>query len=109
MKKNLLSYLWIMALVVIHSPLVAQTNTVTGTVVSVTDNSPLPGVTVALKGKSAGTVTDTDGKFTINAEPSDVLVFTFIGLETHEQVVGDTKVFNISMTENIASLGVRII
>ncbi|HEY0745014.1 MAG TPA: TonB-dependent receptor [Chryseosolibacter sp.] len=104
MKKILLSYLWIMALVLIHSPLAAQTNTVTGTVVSVTDNSPLPGVTVAIKGKSAGTVTDSDGKFSINAEPSDVLVFTFIGLETYEQQVGDSKVFSVSMTENIASL-----
>src|SRR5689334_17168451 len=100
MKKILQSYLWVIGLLLIHSPLMAQTRTVTGTVVSVTDKSPLPGVTVALKGKSQGTVTDSDGKFTINAEPSDVVVFTFIGLETHEQQVGDATVLNVSMTEN---------
>lgn len=93
-----------MGLLLAHSPLIAQTSTVTGTVVSVTDKSPLPGVTVALKGKTQGTVTDSDGRFSIMAEPSDVLVFTFIGLETYEQQVGNTKEFNVSMTENIASL-----
>jgi TonB-linked SusC/RagA family outer membrane protein len=104
MKKILQSYLWVMGLLLVHSPLIAQTSAVTGTVVSVADKSPLPGVTVALKGKTQGTVTDSDGKFTINAEPSDVLVFTFIGLETYEQQVGDSREINVSMTENIESL-----
>ena len=104
MKKILQSYLWVIGLLLIHSPLIAQTRTVTGTVVSVTDNSPIPGVTVTLKGKTQGTVTDSDGKFAINAEPSDVVVFSFIGLETYEQQVGTSTDLKVSMTQSIESL-----
>src|SRR5688572_28903864 len=104
MKKILQCCLWIVGLLLIHSSVIAQTTTVSGTVVSVADNSPIPGVTVALKGKTQGTVTDSDGKFTITAEPSDVLVFSFIGLETYEQKVGTSSEINVSMTESIESL-----
>jgi TonB-linked SusC/RagA family outer membrane protein len=103
MKKNLLCYLWVVGLLLIQGSVFAQTRVVTGTVVTV-DNTPLPGVTVALKGKSSGTVTDTDGKFSVNAEASDVLVFSFIGFETHEQQVGDASTISVSLTESIKSL-----
>jgi TonB-linked SusC/RagA family outer membrane protein len=104
MKKILQCYLWIVGLLLFHSPVIAQSTAITGTVVSATDNVPLPGVTVALKGKTQGTVTDSDGKFSINAESSDVLVFSFIGFENYEQQVGSTREFSVSLQENIASL-----
>jgi TonB-linked SusC/RagA family outer membrane protein len=104
MKKILLCYLWVLGLLLIHSPVMSQTTAVTGKVVSINDNTALPGVTVAIKGKSKGTVTDGDGKFTINAEPSDVLVFSFIGFETYEQQVGTSAEINVSLTESIESL-----
>ncbi|HTE30499.1 MAG TPA: carboxypeptidase-like regulatory domain-containing protein, partial [Chryseolinea sp.] len=104
MKKFLQCYLWVMGLLLIHSPVVAQTSTVTGTVVSVHDNAPIPGVTVALKGKSKGTVTDSDGKFSIDAESSDVLVFSFIGFETYEQQVGNSNEIAVKLNESIESL-----
>jgi TonB-linked SusC/RagA family outer membrane protein len=81
----------------------AQTNSISGTV-SGSDNTPLPGVTVALKGKSSGTVTDSNGKFTIKAEASDVLLFSFIGFETQERTVGDSRDIAITLKESIASL-----
>jgi TonB-linked SusC/RagA family outer membrane protein len=104
MKKNLQCYLWLVALLLIHSQVIAQGSTVTGTVVNTSDNTPLPGVTVAVKGESRGTVTDSDGKFAISAEPSDVLVFSFVGMESHEQQVGDSREITVSLTESIASL-----
>ncbi len=54
-------------------------NTVTGTVYSENTKETLPGVTVIIKGTSQGTITDTDGKFSIEAGPDDTLVFSFIG------------------------------
>jgi TonB-linked SusC/RagA family outer membrane protein len=104
MKKNLLCCLWVVGLLVIHIPVLAQTSVITGVVVSISDNTPLPGVTVALKGKTSGTVTDSDGKFSINAEASDVLVFSFIGFETHEQQVGDSREINVSLNQSIEAL-----
>src|SRR5690349_4628805 len=104
MKRILRCYLWVVLLMLIHSSMLAQTTVISGTVVSAGDNMPLPGVTVALKGKSKGTVTDGSGKFLLNAEPSDVLVFSFIGFETLEQTVGNSSEISVSLTESIESL-----
>ena len=52
----------------------AQNVTMTGTVVD-TDNLPLIGVNVVIKGTSTGTTTDLDGKFTLTGENGQTLVF----------------------------------
>ncbi|MBT1705716.1 SusC/RagA family TonB-linked outer membrane protein [Chryseosolibacter indicus] len=105
MKKFLrCSSLWLIGFLLFHFQGVAQSNTITGTVISASNNTPLPGVTVALKGKSRGTVTDSDGRFSIVAEPNDVLVFSFIGMETYEQTAGASSDITISLKENLKSL-----
>ncbi|MBN1925044.1 MAG: carboxypeptidase-like regulatory domain-containing protein, partial [Prolixibacteraceae bacterium] len=59
----------------------AQSRTLTGTVTDADDGSALPGVSVVVKGTSIGTVTDIDGKFSLNV-PSDAkfLRLSFVGL-----------------------------
>ena len=57
----------------------AQNVTMTGTVVD-TDNLPLIGVNVVIKGTSTGTTTDLDGKFTLTGENGQTLVFSYIGM-----------------------------
>jgi hypothetical protein len=63
---------------------------VKGTVVYEGDNEPLPGVNVVLKGSEIGTVTDVDGMFIFPKplQTGDVLIFSFIGLQTEEFKVG---------------------
>jgi TonB-linked SusC/RagA family outer membrane protein len=61
----------------------AQQRAVSGTVKD-EGGFPIPGVNVVLKGTTTGTQTDIDGKFTIQAAPTDVLVFTYVGMETKE-------------------------
>lgn len=104
MKLFLRSSLWVIGFLLFHFQGLAQSRAVTGTVTAVSDNSALPGVTVAIKGQSKGTVTDGDGKFAIEAESGDVLVFSFIGMETLEQQIGESSVVNVALTESIASL-----
>lgn len=104
MKLFLRCSLWVIGFLLFHFQGIAQSRAVTGTVTAVSDNSALPGVTVAIKGQAKGTVTDGDGKFAIEAESSDVLVFSFIGMETLEQQVGESTVVNVALTESIASL-----
>jgi len=104
MKKILPLCLWIIGLLLVHSPMLAQNNTVSGTVLSAADNTPLPGVTIVLKGKAIGTVTDANGKFTIQADPTDVLLFSFIGMESFEAPVGSTRDFTIRLKESVANL-----
>ncbi|HIB37011.1 carboxypeptidase-like regulatory domain-containing protein [Mesonia sp.] len=56
---------------------------VSGTVVD-EEGLPLPGVTVLIKGTSTGTQTDFDGNYTIEANPDDILVFSFVGFSTEQ-------------------------
>ena len=62
--------------------------TVSGTVISDDDNLPVPGVTVVVKGGTKGTITDLDGKFSLEAGAKDTLVLSFIGFETINLPVG---------------------
>ncbi|MXN91576.1 SusC/RagA family TonB-linked outer membrane protein [Flavobacterium sp. Sd200] len=69
----------------------AQERAVTGTV---TDESgfPIPGVNVVVKGTTNSTQTDIDGKFTIQAASTQVLVFTFVGMQTQQVSAGNASV-----------------
>ena len=66
---------------------IAQTpKKVTGVVISEEDDQPVVGASVLVKGTTMGTVTDIDGKFTINDVPSSArtLKISYIGLKTQE-------------------------
>ena len=67
----------------------AQISKVTGTVISEEDGLPVVGATIVVKGTTAGTVTDMDGKFTLTNIPSNAksLMISFIGLKTQEVAI----------------------
>ncbi len=74
-----------------------QTLKVTGTVVSAADNSALPGLTVVVKGSTVGTVTNIDGKYSIDAPADGTLQFSFIGFTTQEVQVGGKTTIDVTM------------
>ncbi|MGY6547336.1 SusC/RagA family TonB-linked outer membrane protein [Arthrospiribacter ruber] len=57
----------------------------------------LPGVNILVKGTAQGTATDIDGNFTLDAEPGDILVISYIGYETMELPVGNQSRFDINL------------
>jgi hypothetical protein len=65
-------------------PASAQTRTVSGKVLTATDNVPLEGVSVMIKGTRLGTLTDTAGNFSIQASPGQRLVVTYAGYQEGE-------------------------
>lgn len=71
----------------------------------VSDNAgmPLPGVSVLVKGTKSGTQTDFDGKFSIKATSSEVLIFTYIGMKTQE-VAASSTTLNVKLTSNTTEL-----
>lgn len=72
-------------------------------VTEATTNEPLPGVTVRVKGKDTGTVTDMDGKYSIKANKGNILIFSTIGMKQIEKAVTSGTPINVSMEEdNIA-------
>lgn len=68
-------------------------------IVTEDDGTPLIGVTVLVKNTTNGTVTDVDGKFTIQARPGDYLVFSYVGYETVEIQLTNDENLAISMEE----------
>lgn len=58
----------------------------------------LPGVSVRLKNSTIGTVTDANGQFKLDvAQPSDVLIFSFVGYSTQEVTVGTQKQLSVQL------------
>jgi len=84
-------------------PAVAQQKVVTGKITDAS-NQGIPGVNVFKKGTTIGTTTDSDGSFSIEASPSDVLQISFIGYKTQEITVGNQTSFNVKMDEDVATL-----
>ena len=76
----------------------AQEKTVSGTVSDKDDV--LPGVNVLIKGTSKGVDTDFDGKYTIKVQVGDILVFSYLGYETVEKIIGRETVININLKES---------
>ena len=66
--------------------------------------APLAGVTVFLKGTSEGTTTDVNGKFTINATPGAILVFSYIGYLSKQITVGNDTNYAITLTSDTKNL-----
>ncbi|MGV8137020.1 MAG: TonB-dependent receptor [Mangrovibacterium sp.] len=66
---------------------------------------PLPGVTVSIKGTSTGTITQSDGSFSLAGIPNDaILVFSFVGMRSQEVPVNGKSLINVSMEEETIGL-----
>jgi TonB-linked SusC/RagA family outer membrane protein len=83
----------------------AQDMNVTGRVTDATDGLPLPGVNVVVKGTTNGTVTDTDGRYSLTVSNSaNVLIFSFIGLVTQEIEISGRQVIDVPMRSDVTQL-----
>lgn len=84
----------------------AQNIPVKGTVVSGSDNEPLPGVNVVVKGNSSnGTITGLDGEFTLSSVPTNaVLTISYIGYKTQEVSVRGQRQIKVVLQEDSETL-----
>lgn len=83
--------------------LFAQKTTLNGVVVD-SKNEAIIGANIMVKGTTTGTVTDVDGKFSLDANSNDILVFSYLGMNTVERTVGTSKNFRIVMTDDSKAL-----
>ncbi len=85
-----------------------QQRVITGEVLDASDNSPLPGATIIVKGSQKGAVTDLEGKFVYTLAGPDientVLVVSYIGYKSESVRVKDRSVFNFNLEEDINAL-----
>lgn len=83
----------------------AQQRTISGQVVDANSNSPLPNVTVELKGSGAATQTDAQGRYNIADDNSAVLVFRSVGYQSAERSVGAQNIINVSLSLSVSDIG----
>ena len=77
-----------------------QAKKVTGEVTSATDGSLLIGVSVQVQGSSMGTITDLDGKYSLDVNAGETLVFSYIGFKTQSVKVGTSSTINVVLEED---------
>ena len=85
----------------------AQDLQVSGTVTDTT--GVLPGVNISVKNKTIGTITNFDGKYAINVQPSDTLVFSYTGYKTLSEPVNHRTTINVQLQKDATALGEVII
>ncbi len=101
--KKLLSVLFLLSFTL--AAVYAQNIQIKGTVVSGTDNEPLPGGNVVVKGNtSTGTITDFNGTFTLSAPADAILSISYIGFKSQEIAVKGHKDIKIVLQEDSETL-----
>lgn len=82
-----------------HSQNSVQQKAVSGKVTNAS-GEPVPGVTVVVKGTTIGTITDIDGTYTLTSvSTGSTLLFSFVGMRTHEIYFDGQAVINVAMEE----------
>jgi TonB-linked SusC/RagA family outer membrane protein len=89
----------------IPSSVTQDVTKVTGVVTNATDKEPIPGVTVVVKGTTTGTITDINGKYTINIPAGGkILTFSFVGMTSEEIQINGQSVINASLKEFVVGV-----
>jgi TonB-linked SusC/RagA family outer membrane protein len=104
MRKILQFMLVLCGLLFYDSSLNAQQRTVSGTILSDSDNQPLSGVTVSVKGTTNSTQTNAEGKYSISANTGQSLQFSYVGFTLQEKVVGAADVINVRLSQEQQTL-----
>ncbi|MDN5213716.1 TonB-dependent receptor [Fulvivirgaceae bacterium BMA12] len=78
--------------------------TITGRVID-SDGEPIPGVNVIAKETTVGTITDAEGKYTLDiSNEVTTLVFSYVGMNSEEIEIGNRTVIDVTMIQDISSL-----
>jgi len=108
MKQRLQKMLFVFAMLLSWQFTQAQNRSVSGTV-SDASGSPLPGVSVTVKGTTQGAITDASGKFALQAKSNAVLVFSYIGYKAQEINIGSKTNVDATLEEDAAALSEVIV
>jgi len=82
----------------------AQSRTVSGTVTSGEDGTPIPGVNIIIKNTTIGTVTDGNGTYSISVSDDAILIFTSIGYSSQEIPVSGRSTIDLALAPDVTSL-----
>ena len=98
------TFLSVLLLIFCSNPLFSQQMSYSGNIRDALDQTSLPGVTVSVKGKSSSTQSNLEGNFTIQADKGDIIEISYIGYQSQEITLGDSKSLTISLIEDNKTL-----
>ena len=101
MRKNLLSLLFS---VFIGLQVFAQDKTVSGKVTSSEDGTPLPGVSITVKGTTKGASTDANGVYKISTPANSILVFSYVGFTMREIQINNQTIIDLQLSPDAGVL-----
>ncbi len=102
--------LFILLIATIQNVTGSTATTITGVVTDAADNSPLIGVSILIKGTTNGTVTDENGKYSLEVPNAEtILVFSFVGYPDQELTVGTKTILNITMNQGVSLAQVVVV
>ena len=81
----------------------AQNKQISGKVTDA-NGDPIPGASVLIKGTTTGVATNLDGTYVINASAADVLEFSFFGMKNQFIEIGERKVINVTLQDDLLLL-----
>jgi TonB-linked SusC/RagA family outer membrane protein len=67
-------------------------------------DAPLPGVSVQINNKQAGTMSDIDGNYSLTASPNDTLIFTMVGLTTQKIGIAGRTTIDVKLLTEVTGL-----
>lgn len=102
-EKSVFFVLIAFCLAISHDSL-GQERTVSGKVISLEDEEPIPGVNVVVEGTTRGTVTSVEGNYSIDVSPEETLVFSAVGYTSESVRVGNRTTIDLSMAPDIQQL-----
>jgi TonB-linked SusC/RagA family outer membrane protein len=105
MKRLLLNSFVLLCLLFSYTVAYAQGKTISGKVTSKEDGTPLPGVTVMVKGTTVGTQTDVEGMYKLSvSDDAKILVFSFVGMKTEEREIGNQSTIDFVMSADATEI-----
>lgn len=95
--------LFLVSLISVHAA-IAQQAGISGTVTDAGDHSAIPGASIQVKGRSAGTITDNEGRFLIAAHENDVLIISYLGYLPQQVTVNGQSALTVRLSKNIHTM-----
>jgi TonB-linked SusC/RagA family outer membrane protein len=105
MTRSMLKKVCLLSLMVLFASAQLLAQKVTGVIVD-ESNAPIPGVSVVVKGTTTGTLTGSDGSYSVTAQniQKDVLVFSFIGMKSKEVPINGQTTVNVQLTSSMLEM-----
>lgn len=88
-----------------HSEIVIQQSRNVSGVITDSNDDPVPGATIAVKGTAIGTISDASGRYSLANVPANAtLVFSFVGMKSQEIAIGERATIHVKMEEETVGI-----